>query len=225
MHVIPGSKRSHLLFLVGILFLVLAGTFPAGAATPGQMLIQVNSINSSVVQGQPVTITGTAPQVSASQIQVWVVTGSTAQVTGTSITFGGAFAYVLDTGSLAPGTYGVVLAAPYNGKYPVTYNSSISSAVITTTGQPVYQFTDSSTTDGPTVASTIVSTCNNVGADKNCVSQSFTVLPVPTIPTTVTTVPATAVPVTSATTKKAPLPAFVVIGALGMGALLIARRR
>lgn len=225
MNVIPGSKRSRLIFLVGILLLVFGGIFPAGAATPGQMLIQVNSINSSVIQGQPVTITGTAPQVSAQQIQVWVVTGSTAQVTGTAITFSGSFAYVVDTTSLAPGTYGVVLAAPYNGNYPVTYNSSLSSAVITTTGQPIYQFTDSSTTDGPTVANTIVTTCSNVGADTNCVPLSFTVLPVATTPTPVITVPATAVPVTPATTKKAPLPAFFGIGALGIGALLLAGRR
>lgn len=225
MNAVSGSERFRLVLLAGVLFFLAAGIFPAHAATPGQMLIQLNPITSPVVEGDPVTFSGTAPQVSAQQLQVWVVTGTTAWVTGTAITFSGQFAYVQDTGSLGPGTYGVVLAAPYNGKYPVTYNSSISSAVITTTGQPIYQFSPDSTAEGPAVANTIVATCNNVGADTNCVSSSFTVLPVATSPTPVTSAPVTTAPPATATTKKSPLSIALAIGAIGIGAFLVAWRR
>lgn len=224
MNAVFGLGRFSLVFLAIVLLVV--GIFPVSAAPSGQNLIQINSVTTPVYQGQDVTISGTAYQVSAQQLLVWIVTGNSAQVTGTAITFEGKYQFVENTTNLAPGTYGVVFEAPYNGKYPVTYNASSSSAQITTTGQPIYQFPGEPTsTDGITVANTIVSTCNNVGADINCASTSFTVLPIPTSPTPTTAIPTTTPPTTVPTTKKAPLSGILGIGAIGIGALFLVMRR
>jgi hypothetical protein len=209
-------------FLIATILLgFLTGVIPAAAVTQGQMMVQVNPVPATLAQGDILTITGTAPQVLAQQLQVWLVRGDAAWVSGTPLQFDGSFTIVINTSDIAPGSYGLVIEAPYNGKYPVTYDPATQSAIITTTRQSIYQFTPASTIDGPSVAQTIVSTCTAVGADRNCVPLSFTVLP-PLGSATQAPVPTTAVPASAAT--HAPLSAFGAIGGLALGAVLLMPR-
>jgi hypothetical protein len=194
-----------LVALTVLLFFAAVG--PVSAVPPGEMLVQVNPIPASVSAGETVTVTGSAPQVSAQQLQVWLVRGDAAWVSGTAIGFDGSFSAAIPTTSLAPGSYGIVLAAPYNGQYPVTYDSAQMSAVITSTKQPIYTFSPASSSTGPEVAATIQSTCNAVGADRNCVTLAFDILSVPTSATPSPLPTTTAPPVTT----KAPVSPFIVL--------------
>jgi hypothetical protein len=220
--------------LIGLLVLPVTGADAAAnatgaalvssaAVTTSEPFISASASPAKATVGEPVTISGVATGGNLTGgVQIWAFAGNYVNVSTVPVKADGSFSKTYQTTGLPPALYYVIVQSPgKDGKLSFSMETTglYSGQVVNTqTGKTVFNFTGTGSVQDSAAAQALSDAFNLPGVDDIYTKCTFQLV----APETAAPVSTTLAPAPVTTTKKSPVPFFILLAGVGIAGIAAA---